>query len=120
MVNTHIRCAGHQHIYPQSRLKEAVRALLEYGLAADIWSFGVVIFELFAGRTPFYDSDPSIMYSNIKEGSISWCPNMPHSLKSLISSILVVEPQSRNTIDAIRSHEFYDVILKLENQLERD
>ena len=36
-----------------------------YSYPVDIWSIGILICEMFGGTTPFYDSDPTVMYENI-------------------------------------------------------
>jgi serine/threonine protein kinase len=76
-----------------------------------------VVFELFATRNPFYESEPNLMWENIKSCSINWCPNMPYLLKDLISAILVLEPTKRPSLDAIKKHELFSVTFSLENTL---
>ena len=38
---------------------------LPYSYSVDIWSIGILICEMYGGTTPFYDSDPVVMYENI-------------------------------------------------------
>ena len=82
-----------------------------YGYKADVWAFGVLLFQLFAGRTPFYDSDPMIMYSNITSCKVNWCPNMPATLKDLIINLLLESEEERYTLNKIKAHTFYSVRL---------
>ena len=46
-----------------------------YSFEADLWSLGVLIFELLCGYTPFATSDALtgvLTYNNILTGSFSW------------------------------------------------
>lgn len=40
----------------------------------DWWALGILIYELLAGIPPFYNTDHTVMFQNIKYGTILW-PN---------------------------------------------
>ncbi|RHY25779.1 hypothetical protein DYB32_010063, partial [Aphanomyces invadans] len=59
-----------------------------YTDACDWWSLGVLVYELYVGRTPFHDANQAIMYRNIAEGPVyiptEWDPDVASLLRGLI------------------------------------
>ncbi|KAF0752773.1 hypothetical protein AaE_005910, partial [Aphanomyces astaci] len=59
-----------------------------YTDACDWWSLGVLLYELYVGRTPFQDANKAIMYRNIAEGPVyiptEWGPDVASLLRGLI------------------------------------
>lgn len=63
-----------------------------YNKSVDWWSLGVLIFEMLAGYTPFYDSTPMKTYEKILSGKVHYpsimCPEVIDLLKQLITADL--------------------------------
>lgn len=63
-----------------------------YNKSVDWWSLGVLIFEMLAGYTPFYDSTPMKTYEKILSGKVHFpsimCPEVIDLLKQLITADL--------------------------------
>ncbi|KAE8658686.1 CBL-interacting protein kinase 23 [Hibiscus syriacus] len=77
------------------------------GAVADIWSCGVILYVLMAGYLPFDELDRTTLYSKIERAQFS-CPSwIPVEAKSLIHRILDPNPQTRITIEQIRSDEWF-------------
>ena len=59
-------------------------------VCCDYWSLGVIIFEMYVGRTPFKDANKSIMLRNILDGSNLYLPEeqLPEDAASLIRGLV--------------------------------
>lgn len=68
-----------------------------YGKAVDWWSFGVLLFELCNGRSPFYrnDSDHLFMYNAIIDGKYSMPSAFSSDLRHLVHNLLQVDTTKR-------------------------
>lgn len=46
-------CGTHEYLAPEIIMKK------EYGMPADIWAFGILLYEMLTGNTPWYEIVPS-------------------------------------------------------------
>ena len=67
--------------------------------ASDIYSIGIVIYEMAYGRTPFQSKNLAGLFREIIQGSISFPsdPNVPTNLKTLIKRCTDPDPRKRIT-----------------------
>jgi len=65
------------------------------GRAADVWSAGVMLYTLLAGRYPFHDSEPGVLFSKIRRGAYSLPEGISTRAKCLIRNILRRDPNER-------------------------
>lgn len=67
-----------------------------YGLAADLWSFGCVVYELLTGYPPFYSPhDRALLFSKIEQAQPSFPTHFSPDLCSFLSGLLHKEADQR-------------------------
>lgn len=75
---------------------------------ADMWSLGVIIFLLYTGYTPFYESDGEFYtFQNIMECKYKIPPSVPREAKDLIEKLLITSPKERLSASEAKEHEFF-------------
>lgn len=71
------------------------------GAAVDVWSCGVILFELLAGYPPFDDQTLVVLYKKILRADFAYPPWFTEQQRKLIYRILDPNPQTRITVPEI-------------------
>ena len=78
--------------------------------SCDIWSFGIIMYELFHGYTPFKGQSDFETIENIKNYKLKINEKLPNDVKDLIKKLLTYEESKRigfNDIKEIMNHKFF-------------
>lgn len=80
--------------------------------ASDWWAFGVLVYEMLVGETPFFDQNENRMYQLICHGEVSFPIEFDENTKNLISSLLDIDPTRRlgcaiTGAEEIKSHPWF-------------
>jgi len=87
----------------------------QYGLAVDWWSFGIMLYEMLVGKTPFYDKNRKAMFKKIMQASPDFPGHCSSAACSVIRQILIENPASRLGVggigaQAIKQHRFFSCV----------
>ena len=67
---------------------------LPYDHRADLWSLGIILFELFVGQPPFYTNNIYSLISLIVQQDVAYPADMSPSFKSFLSGLLTKRPST--------------------------
>ena len=81
-----------------------------YGLKADIWSSGIVLYAMLCGYLPFEEADNEKLYKKITEGKFKTPNFLSDSAKDILHRILNVDPKSRITIPQMKKHPWFNLV----------
>lgn len=101
----HTFCGTLDYVSPE------MKDLGRYNHSIDIWSIGVLTFELLAGFPPFKQEISSWKLKGAKRGTkwswdVLYPPQIEGQAKEFIEGILQVDPLQRMTLSACKSHSF--------------
>lgn len=77
------------------------------GKAADMWSLGVILYTMLVGRYPFHDSDPAALFTKIRLGQYNVPESLSTQAKSMIYSLMRVDPSERLTAEEVLEHPWF-------------
>ncbi len=81
-----------------------------YGTSVDWWAFGIFVYEMLVGRSPFYNRSRTSMYERIVNEDPVFPAEMSPDAVDLISLLLKKNPEQRlgaTTVEAIKHHAFF-------------
>nr|GMD53662.1 serine/threonine-protein kinase TIO [Ipomoea batatas] len=77
-----------------------------YNHTADLWSLGVILYELFVGQPPFYTNSVYALVRHIIKDPVKYPDNMSSNFRTFLKGLLNKVPQNRLTWPALLEHPF--------------
>lgn len=93
-------CGTYEYMAPEIFESET------YFSAVDVWSLGILLYELFHGRSPFVGNSIFSIYKNIIKESIVFDAGFDDDGKDLVQRILRLNPSERPTVAEMLEHPF--------------
>lgn len=98
---TYTMCGTAEYMAPEKLLGTG------YGMASDIWTLGILMYEMLMGKGPFIDESDKNLYKKILYEKIEYA-RMDLIARDLISQLLIKEPINRLcNIRIIKKHLFF-------------
>jgi fused-like protein len=79
---------------------------LPYNHTVDLWSLGVIIYELFVGQPPFYTNSIYTLIHMIVKDPVKYPDNMSPEFKSFLQGLLNKSPSERLSWPELLQHPF--------------
>jgi len=73
----------------------------------DVWAFGVTVYQLLAGRTPFEAADATSVFLNTLTAPLAFPEHFSAEARSLLSLVLSRDYERRPSIEQIKAHAFF-------------
>uniref|UniRef100_A0A1D1XU07 non-specific serine/threonine protein kinase n=1 Tax=Anthurium amnicola TaxID=1678845 RepID=A0A1D1XU07_9ARAE len=77
-----------------------------YNHTVDLWSLGVILYELFVGQPPFYTNSVYALVRHIIKDPVKYPEDMSANFQSFLKGLLNKVPQNRLTWPALLEHPF--------------
>ncbi|KAL7596205.1 hypothetical protein Lser_V15G31096 [Lactuca serriola] len=77
-----------------------------YNHTADLWSLGVILYELFVGQPPFYTNSVYALIRHIIKDPVKYPDNMSSNFKNFLKGLLNKDPHYRLTWPRLLDHPF--------------
>lgn len=99
-------CGTPEYMAPERLSKK--RASLPIDASVDIWSLGVLSYELMMGYTPYTYEEDDIngLLESMYGGYVSFDEELPNDCKNFVFSLLQTNPNKRLSLEKLKQHKF--------------
>ena len=91
-------CGTLEYLAPEMVLRKG------HGVSLDIWSLGILLYELLSGHSPFKGRTQLELFEKIRAGKVAFPKAFPILAKDLVKKMLQVDPDRRLPIELVLDH----------------
>eukprot|EP01004_Peranema_trichophorum_P009927 NODE_867_length_2289_cov_45.612188_g741_i0.p1 GENE.NODE_867_length_2289_cov_45.612188_g741_i0~~NODE_867_length_2289_cov_45.612188_g741_i0.p1 ORF type:complete len:462 (-),score=68.90 NODE_867_length_2289_cov_45.612188_g741_i0:851-2236(-) len=92
---------------PHYAAPEIIQGRKYDGTKSDVWSLGVMLFGLFAGRLPFDDREIPKLLDKVCRNQYTMPGHFDGKLRDLVRRMLTTDPDARYTLNQVMEHPFW-------------
>ena len=86
-----------------------------YNEKSDIWSFGIMVMEMFLGDPPYYNSDETNedIANRLAFGDVPMVESMSSELQEFVQRCLAIDPEDRPSAEELLNDKFLDCAISV-------
>ncbi|KAI6650399.1 hypothetical protein LOD99_5836 [Oopsacas minuta] len=86
-----------------------------YNEKSDIWSFGIMVMEMFLGDPPYYSTDKTneFIVNRLAQGDVPIVDSMSSDLQEFVQRCLAISPEDRPSAEELLNDKFLDYAIPL-------
>lgn len=78
-----------------------------HGNEVDVWSLGILMYEIVSGQTPFHAESTLEVYENINKCQPVYNKLINQALRDLLNKVFVKDPEVRMTLEQMKLHKVF-------------
>eukprot|EP01132_Coremiostelium_polycephalum_P005523 gene5523-6881_t len=98
-------CGTAEYVCPELLVEKSA------GKEADLWSFGILLYQLISGKLPFKGFNEYQTFQVIIKREFTFPPNFDQNAQDLVDRLLNLDPRARPTIEEIKNHPFFSEVI---------